>query len=78
LASECPKKLYFTNDYTFYNKKANDSFLKSLLFGIVMLLFFSSCEDKSIHKEIERLQILEKELNKFIGLVISIKPIVKT
>lgn len=41
--------------------------LKSLLFGVAMLLFFSSCEDKSINKEIERLQNLEKELNKAIS-----------
>lgn len=56
LGLECPNKLYFTNDTTFANKKSEDSFLKSLLFGVAMLLFFSSCEDKSINKEIVRLQ----------------------
>ena len=33
LGLECPNKLYFTNDNTFANKKAHDSFLKSLAEG---------------------------------------------
>lgn len=41
--------------------------LKSLLFGLAILLFLSSCEQKSINKEIERLQNLEKELVKSIS-----------
>jgi hypothetical protein len=60
-------KLYFTNVKSFVSKKSDNSFLKSLLFGITLLLFFLSCEDKSINKEIERLQSLEKELNKTIS-----------
>lgn len=67
LALECPNNLYFTNVKSFVSKKSGISFLKSLLFVITMLLFFSSCEDKSINKEIERLQSLEKELNKTIS-----------
>lgn len=60
-------KLYFTNVKSFVSKKSDNSFLKSLLFGITLLLFFLICEDKSINKEIERLQSLEKELNKTIS-----------
>lgn len=67
LGLECPSKLFFTNAKTFVNKKSNNSFLKSLLFGVAMLLFFSSCEQKSIETEIVRLQRLEKELNKTIS-----------
>jgi len=67
LGLECPNELYFTNDNTFANKKSDDSFLKSLLFGLAMLLFLSSCEQKNIDTEIERLQNLEKELNKTIS-----------
>jgi hypothetical protein len=57
---ECPNKLYFINT-------SATSFLKSLLFGVALLLFLSSCEVKSINKEIERLQTLEKELVKSIS-----------
>lgn len=41
--------------------------LKSLTFYLMILLFFSSCEDKNINTEIKRLQSLEKELNKSIS-----------
>lgn len=63
----CPNKLYFTKNKTFTNNKSDNSFLKSLLFGLAMLLFLSSCEQKNIDTEIERLQNLEKELNKTIS-----------
>ena len=33
LGLECPNKLFFTNDKTFANKKASDSFLQSLAEG---------------------------------------------
>jgi hypothetical protein len=42
-------------------------FLKLVLNGVAMLLFFSSCEQKSIDNEILRLQNLEKELTKSIS-----------
>lgn len=67
LGLKYPKKFLFTNVKTFVSKNSDNSFLKSLLFSIAMLLFFSSCEDNSINKEIERLQSLEKELNKTIS-----------
>jgi hypothetical protein len=41
--------------------------LKQLIFAFVLVCIFSSCEDKSINKEIYRLQSLEKELNKTIS-----------
>lgn len=41
--------------------------LKQILFGFLLICLFASCEDKSINKEIERLQSLEKELNKTIS-----------
>jgi hypothetical protein len=66
LINEFTKKLYFINNKTTASIKSFVTFLKSLLFGIAMVLFFSSCEDKSINKEIERLQSLEQELNKTI------------
>jgi hypothetical protein len=40
---------------------------KQILFGFLLICLFASCEDKSINKEIERLQSLEKELNKSIS-----------
>lgn len=61
LINEFTKKLYFINNKTTASIKSFVTFLKSLLFGIAMVLFFSSCEDKSINKEIERLQSLEQE-----------------
>ena len=67
LGLKYPKKFLLTNVKTFVSKNSDNSFLKSLLLVITMLLFFSSCEDKSINKEIERLQRLEKELNKTIS-----------
>lgn len=67
LGLSCLNKLFFKDAKTFVNKKVNYSFSKSLLFGVVMLLFLSSCEDKSINKEIVRLQTLEKELIKTIS-----------
>jgi hypothetical protein len=67
LINEFTKKLYFINNKTTASIKSFVTFLKSLLFGIAMVLFFSSCEDKSINKEIERLQSLEQELNKTIS-----------
>ena len=63
----CPNKLYFTKNKTFTNNKLDNSFLKSLLLVLAMVLFLSSCEQKSIDTEIERLQTLEKELNKSIS-----------
>ncbi len=41
--------------------------LKLLLFGFILVCLFTSCEQKSIDTEIERLQTLEKELNKSIS-----------
>ena len=41
--------------------------LKQLLFGFILVCLFTSCEQKNIDTEIERLQILEKELNKSIS-----------
>ena len=41
--------------------------LKQLIFGFILVCLFSSCEDKNINKEIERLQTLEQELNKTIS-----------
>lgn len=67
LGLDCPNKMFFTNNKTFEYKKTDDSFLKSLLFGVAILLFFSSCEQKNIDNEILRLQSLEKELNKTIS-----------
>jgi hypothetical protein len=67
LINEFTKKLYFINNKTTASIKSFVTFLKSLLFGIAMVLFFSSCEDKSINKEIERLQSLEQEFNKTIS-----------
>lgn len=67
LINEFTKKLYFINNKTTASINSFVTFLKSLLFGIAMVLFFSSCEDKSINKEIERLQSLEQELNKTIS-----------
>jgi hypothetical protein len=40
LALEWLNKLYFTNVKSFVSKKSDNSFLKSLLFGITLLLFF--------------------------------------
>ena len=67
LALEYPNKLYFTNVKTYVIKNKGNSFLKSLLFSLAMLVFLSSCEQKSIDTEIERLQTLEIELNKSIS-----------
>jgi hypothetical protein len=67
LINEFTKKLYFINNKTTASIKSFVTFLKSLLFSIAMVLFFSSCEDKSINKEIERLQSLEQEFNKTIS-----------
>ena len=64
---ESQNKLYFTNNNKFVSKNSDNSFLKPLLFGLAMLLFLSSCEQKNIDAEIERLQTLEKELNKTIS-----------
>ena len=41
--------------------------LKQLIFGFILVCLFTSCEDKNINKEIERLQTLEIELNKSIS-----------
>jgi hypothetical protein len=41
--------------------------LKQLIFGFLIVCLFTSCEQKSIDTEIERLQTLEKELNKSIS-----------
>ena len=41
--------------------------LKQLLFGFLIVCFLTSCEQKNIDAEIERLQTLEKELNKSIS-----------
>ncbi len=67
LGLEFPYKLYYANYNKFVSKNSDNSFLKSLLFILAMLLFLSSCEQKSIDTEIERLQTLEKELNKSIS-----------
>ena len=67
LGFEYPNKPYFNDVNTFANKKSGVSILKSLLLCITMLLFFSSCEQKNIDTEIERLQLLEKELTKSIS-----------
>lgn len=67
LINEFTKKLYFINNKTTASIKSFVTFLKSLLFSIAMVLFFSSCEYKSINKEIERLQSLEQEFNKTIS-----------
>lgn len=67
LINELTKKLYFINNKTIVSIKMFVTSLKSLLFGIAMFLFFSSCEQKSIDTEIERLQTLEIELNKSIS-----------
>ena len=64
---ECQNKLCFTNNKTFVSQNSDNSFLKLVLFSVAMLLFFSSCEQKSIDNEILRLQTLEKELNKTIS-----------
>jgi hypothetical protein len=63
LGLEYNKKL----NLIFSNKKSDYSFLKSLLFGLAMLLSLSSCEQKNIDTEIERLKTLEIELNKSIS-----------
>ncbi len=67
LGLKYPKKFLFTNVKTYVSKNSDDSFFKSLFFGVAMLLFFASCEDNSINKEIERLQSIEKELIKSIS-----------
>ena len=67
LGLKYPKKFLFTNVKTFVSKNKGNSFLKLLLFGLAMLLFLSSCEQKNIDTEIGRLQTLEKELNKSIS-----------
>ena len=67
LGLKYPKKFLFTNVKTFVSKNKGNSFLKSLLFSLAMLLFLSSCEQKNIDTEIGRLQSLEKELNKSIS-----------
>ena len=67
LGLKYPKKFLFTNVKTFVSKNKGNSFLKSLLFSLAMLLFLSSCEQKNIDTEIERLQLLEKELTKSIS-----------
>ena len=67
LGDECTDKLYFRKNKTFTKNKLDNLFLKSLIFGVAMLLFFTSCEQKNIDAEIERLQTLEKELNKSIS-----------
>jgi hypothetical protein len=41
--------------------------LKQLLFGFFIVCILTSCEQKNIDTEIERLQTLEKELNKSIS-----------
>ena len=41
--------------------------LKQLLFGFILVCLFTSCEQKSIDTEIERLQSIEKELIKSIS-----------
>lgn len=41
--------------------------LKQLLFGFILVCFFTSCEQKNIDTEIARLQGLEKELTKTIS-----------
>ena len=41
--------------------------LKQVLFGFILICLFTSCEQKNIDAEIERLQSLEKELNKTIS-----------
>jgi hypothetical protein len=41
--------------------------IKRLLFGFILVCLFSSCEQKNIDSEIERLQILENELTKNIS-----------
>jgi len=41
--------------------------LKQLLLGFILVCLFTSCEQKNIDTEIERLQTLEKELNKSIS-----------
>ncbi len=41
--------------------------LKQLLFGFLLACLFTSCEQKSIDTEIERLQSLEKDLIKSIS-----------
>lgn len=41
--------------------------LKQLLFGFLIVYTFTNCEQKNIDTEIERLQSLEKELNKTIS-----------
>ena len=41
--------------------------LKQLIIAFFIVCLFSSCEQKSIDNEIERLQTLEKELNKSIS-----------
>jgi hypothetical protein len=64
---KCQNKLYFTNINIFADKNSDNSFLKLVLFGLAMLIFFSSCEQKSIDNEILRLQTLEKELTKSIS-----------
>lgn len=67
LGLEYPNKLYFTNINIFADKNSDNSFLKLVLFSVAMLIFFSSCEQKSIDNEILRLQTLEKELTKSIS-----------
>jgi len=41
--------------------------LKQLLFGLLLACLFTSCEQKSIDTEIERLKTLEIDLNKSIS-----------
>lgn len=41
--------------------------IKQLIIGFVLVFFVSSCEDKSISNEVDRLQRLEKELVKAIS-----------
>jgi len=41
--------------------------IKQLLFGLILVCLFSSCEQKNIDSEIGRLQSLEKELTKSIS-----------
>jgi hypothetical protein len=41
--------------------------LKQLLFGFILVCLFTSCEQKNIDTEIERLQSLEQELIKTIS-----------
>ena len=41
--------------------------LKQLLFGFILVCLLTSCEQKNIDTEIERLKGLEKELNKTIS-----------